>query len=275
MKTPLRVHICVVGYELDRISQAAIDQKADKVVLITQKENDSGRDYFIENRRRIIDKGIEVQEEFVDDIRDLPHLLRIIKKVIDNEHKENSIFINISSGSTLSAIAGTISSMMFEKERKIIPYYVKPKTYKQDIDEETGLKPQTEGIEVIKKILTFQMQLPSKELMIVLKYLKEEEEKGHTVTKKDLIEFSKEEEHLKLIRETKRHLANKIKVEKQAADDKNKEDKEKAKDYAWINQNIIRKLKEEWNLIEIYKIGTNACVKLNEKGKTMLDYLGY
>nr|WP_321430322.1 hypothetical protein [uncultured Methanolobus sp.] len=90
-----------------------------------------------------------------------------------------------------------------------------------------------------------------------------------------MIEFSKEEEHLKLIRETKRHLANKIKVEKQAADDKNKEDKEKAKDYAWINQNIIRKLKEEWNLIEIYKIGTNACVKLNEKGKTMLDYLGY
>ena len=99
MKTPLRVHICVVGYELDRISQAAIDQKADKVVLITQKENDSGRDYFIENRRRIIDKGIEVQEEFVDDIRDLPHLLRIIKKVIDNEHKENrglSILLGLS-----------------------------------------------------------------------------------------------------------------------------------------------------------------------------------
>jgi hypothetical protein len=164
---------------------------------------------------------------------------------------------------------------MFEKERKIIPYYVKPKAYKQDIDEETGLKPQTEGIEDIKKILTFQMQLPSKELMIVLKYLKEEEEKGHTITKKDLIDFSKEEEHLKLIRETKRHLANKIKVEKEATDDKNKEDREKAKDYAWINQNIIRELKEEWNLIEIYKIGTNVCVKLNEKGKTMLDYLGY
>jgi hypothetical protein len=274
MKTPLRVHICVVGYELDRISQAAIDQKADKVILITQEERDSGREYFLENKRRLCEKDIDVKEEYVDDIRDLSHLLKVIKKAIDNEDKENNIFINISSGSTLSAIAGTISSMMFAKERNIFPYYVRPKEYNQGKNDGSGLNPQTEGIEEITSIPTFQMQLPSKELLIVLKYLKEEAENEHIVTKKDLIDFSKENEHLSKLRKNKRNLANRIKVEKETESTDDNEKKEKHRDYAWINQNITRKLKEEWDLIDVYRIGNNICVRLNEKGKTMLDYLG-
>ncbi|WNY24907.1 hypothetical protein MsAc7_04360 [Methanolapillus millepedarum] len=48
--TPLRIHLVVVGFEIDRISLAATMKKADKVYLISKKEDDEGKDYLEENK---------------------------------------------------------------------------------------------------------------------------------------------------------------------------------------------------------------------------------
>jgi hypothetical protein len=276
MKTPLRVHICVVGFEIDRISSAAIQEKADKVYLISQEENDMGRAYLEENEKKLKEKRVTVEKRFVNNISELPDLLNAIKKIIESEDKDNLIFINISSGSTLSAIAGTISSMMYDSERKITPYYVKPEKYLEGVAKRNELAPRTKGIKNITEILTFPMKLPSKELMIILKHLSDSEINKIHVTKKDLIEFSKEHEELRNIREDNRHTASKIedinKSKKLPAH--NEEAKQKAKDYAWINQNIITKLKDDWDLIKIQKVGRNTYIELNDKGRNMLKYLG-
>jgi len=276
MKTPLRVHICVVGFEIDRISSAAIQKKADKVYLISQKEKDMGRAYLEENESKLKEKGIAVQKEFVNNISELPDLLNAIKNIIESEDKNNLIFINISSGSTLSAIAGTISSMMYDSERTITPYYVKPEKYSEGLAKRNELAPRTEGIKDITEILTFPMKLPSKELMIILRHLYDSEINKINVTKKDLIEFSKEHAELRNIREENRHTASKIEDLSKSKNlpAKNEETKQKAKDYAWINQNIITKLKDDWDLIKIQKVGRNTYIELNDKGRNMLKYLG-
>jgi len=281
MEIPLRVHICVVGFELDRISKAAIEKKADKVYLISQNENDDGRWFLQENRRRLEKEGIIVQEEFVEHVNELPDLLSKIKKIIKEEDEINNIYLNISSGSTLSAIAGTIISMMFGNNRKIIPYYVKPTDYSEtlefkitDAQKENGeAMPRSIGVKEITEILTFPIRLPSDDLIIVLNYLQDEESNKKIVTKKDLIEFTKSNDYLSKMRDDNRHLSGKLEEKNKILFVKNNESNQKAKDYAWINQNIISKLKDEWNLIDVKMIGKHSCIKINYKGMKMLSYL--
>lgn len=284
MKNPLRVHICVVGFEIDRISEAAINMKADKVYLISQEIGDKGREFVDINKRLLEVKNIEVIVEFAESVHELSALLSKIKKIIREEDKDNYIFINISSGSTLSTIAGIISSMMF-KDRKITPYYVKPENYPDNANNEEiknlltklNLKrpPQSVGVKEIQEIPTFPIKLPNKELIVVLEYLQNSKSEGKQVTKKDLIEFSKKNKCLKEMRENNSQLIGELE-EKSKAKNSNKMDEtssQKYRDYAWLNQNIINKLKDDWNLIDVEKGGKFVRVILNEKGEKMLSYL--
>lgn len=285
MKNPLRVHICVVGFEIDRISEAAIRMKADKVYLISQEHGDKGREFLIVNKMLLEEKNIEVKVQLIDSVHDLSILLGIIKKIIRDENNDNYIFINISSGSTLSTIAGTISSMMFEKDKIIIPYYVKPENYPDNASSEEinslltkyNIKrpPQSIGVKEIQQIPTFPIRLPNRELIVVLKYLQSAKKDGRKVTKKDLIEFSKEDACLKELRESNSQFVSELKVKSQAkkSNEKDNGSGQIFRDYAWLNQNIINKLKDDWNLIDIEKGGKFVRVTINEKGEKMLSYL--
>lgn len=283
MKSPLRVHICVVGFEIDRISEAAIKMKADKVYLISQEKEDQGREFLEENKKLLTEMNIQVVVELVESVHELPPLLRKIKKIIREEDKDNYIFINISSGSTLSTIAGTISSMMFEN-RKIIPYYVKPKSYLGNNNEEImdtlkrlDLKrpPQSVGVKEIQEIPTFPIRLPDNELIVVLEYLQKAKNEGKKVTKKDLIEFSKRNPYLIEMRKNNSQLIGELEKKSNARSFKKIDEllSQKYRDYAWLNQNIIVKLKDYWNLIDIEKGGKFVRVTINEKGEKMLSYL--
>jgi hypothetical protein len=284
MKSPLRVHICVVGFEIDRISEAAIKMKADKVYLISQEKEDMGREFLEVNKRILEERNIEVIVKFTESVRDLSILLCSIKKIIREEENDNYIYINISSGSTLSTVAGTLSSMMFEKDKKVIPYYVKPEDYPDNTDR--GLSslltkfnitrpPQSIGVKEIQEIPTFPIRLPNRELIAVLEYLQSSKNEGRQVTKKDLIEFSKKDACLKALRESNSQIISELK-DKGKAKPSTKEDDGSGqiyRDYAWLNQNIINKLKDDWNLIDIEKSGKFVRIILNEKGEKMLSYL--
>lgn len=285
MKHPLRVHICVVGFEIDRISEAAIRMKADKVYLISQEKKDKGREFLEVNRRILEEKNIDVIVKLVESVHDLSTLLCNIKKIIRDEEKDNYIYINISSGSTLSTIAGTISSMMLIKDRNIFPYYVKPENYPDSAgtEELTSLltkydikrHPQSIGVKEIQEIPVFPIRLPSNELIVVLEYLQSAKNEGRQVTKRDLIGFSKTNTCLKAFRDSNRQLIEKLKVKSKATNSAGEDDGpgQTYRDYAWLNQNIINKLKDDWNLIDIEQGGKFVHVTLNEKGEKMLSYL--
>jgi hypothetical protein len=274
MEPPLRVHICVVGFELDRINLAATEMKADKVYLISQeKEGNQGKKFVDENKRILEERDIIVQEEHVPDIRNFSGLLSKIKHIIISEDEKHFIYINTSSGSTLAAIAGTISSMMFSEKRNIIPYYVKPKKYSSGNEARNRLNPISEGVAEITELLTFPMKLPKKELIIALEYIEKNEKSD--VTKKDLINYSYKNETLKAFRESKKTLAGRLNEKTKNNNTSSKEEsvKQTAKDYAWLNQNIISKLKDEWGLIYTEKVGQFSCIRLTSKGKNMVEYL--
>lgn len=261
----LRVHIVVVGFEIDRISLAAIQQKADRVYLISQKKNDQGQPYLEENKRILEENRIEVNVETIDDVRNITDILHKIREIIEKE-KNNQIYINISSGSNLSAIAGTISSMMYNKYQ-ITPYYVKPEKYlecKNREEEKYKNFPQlqTAGIKEIIEVIIFPAQLPNLQLIEVLKYLKKQ--KGGQVRKKELINYIIENPNL---------FPNYIKDKNPSKAKTSPKDLERAKDYAWVNQNIVNKLKNEWKMVEIEMIGKYSYIKLTKRGEDMLGYL--
>ena len=271
MKTQLRVHICVVGFEIDRICKAAIREKADKVYLIEQENNDDGK-WAVDENERILkehENNIDVQRYPIDNIRDIQPLIKAIREIIVQE-EGNFIYINISSGGCRSAIAGIMSSMMFSNGTRIIPYYVTPESYQPNSKSNARGKkagarqPLSYGIKQIEEIITFPLAKPSKELISVLKHIRDKENGLH---KAELIDFCKT--NTEILKWRKRQ-ANIVTRSNNLEEDPTKG---KARDYAWINQNIVSKLKDEWRLIDEEKVGKTKLLHINDEGRKMLKYL--
>ena len=274
---PLRVHIAIVGFEIDRISEAAIQRKADRVYLISRENfdgKDEGRLFLEKNKDILMDKNIEVFIEEIPDIQNLFFILSKLKEIIRSE-KGNLIYINISCGSNLSAIGGTIASMMFDKHYNITPYYVKPLKYVNCDDSERVSFPnlRTAGIKEIIDIVTFPAQLPDQQLVSVLEELGKRADKQ--ISKSELISYF--ESNKKCFPNFPRDDVPQTKedVLKHKRGEGNKTPKievNRVKKYAWIEQNIIRKLKE-WEMVETLKDGKYSYVKLTKKGEDMLKFL--
>lgn len=246
MEKILRVHIAVVGFEIDRISQAAIEQKADVVYLISKEVDEKGQKYFDENKRILEENKIVVTEKKVEDIHDLISIVKVMREIIHSE-ENNLIYINTSSGSIPAAIAGTIVATMVEKDYNVTLYYVKPETYFNSPEKDFGKpQPQTKGVKEIQRINIFPAKLPDARLTKVLLEIHNNE----YLTKQKLIDFSIEKLDYKV--ETKGVYG--------------------PREYAWINKNIIEKL-DAWEFITIQKVGKNSQISLTEKGKTMVEYL--
>jgi hypothetical protein len=247
MGRELRVHITVIGFEVDRISQAAIDHKADIVYLISKDDEEKGKIYLEENERILTENRIEVKKRTVSDVHDLTAVLKKMKEII-REEKNNSIYINVSSGSIPAAIAGTIVATMFEDGYQIKPYYVKPETYLNPKSESDELQPRTEGIKEIQEISIFPAKLPDERLTKVLIKIHE----NGPIFKQKLITFS---------------------IETLGYDaELKKDDKYGSKEHTWVNKNIVEKL-DRWGFINITKVGRNSKISLTNKGKNMVEYL--
>ncbi|WP_327050558.1 HFX_2341 family transcriptional regulator domain-containing protein [Halomicrococcus gelatinilyticus] len=113
-----------VGYEEERIYKSAIEYKADKVVLIGHSE-DGPEDE--ERAERIIEQlanhSIQVVRDSCD-IFDLYDSLGLIAEFI-TEFEDDEVYVNVSTGSKVTAIAGMIACMAIDAT----PYYVRARDY--------------------------------------------------------------------------------------------------------------------------------------------------
>ena len=125
IKPRLRVHICPVGFEEDRIVIPISKLKADKVYLITQ----SGEDLAKGAVQRIVTalKSQKLEPTVVCcDIHNLEKCFSTISEILYREASEgNDVYVNASSGTNILSIAGTMACMMWGG----IPYYAIPETY--------------------------------------------------------------------------------------------------------------------------------------------------
>lgn len=233
----LRVHIAPVGFEIDRVVIPAKRMKADMVwLLIHENPSEDKAGPFIEKIQKQLKKtNIKVGIEYHDRL-DLFQIIKKTKELIEKEFP-NDIFVNLSSGSKIQAIALMMTCMMFGKEKLVTPFYAEAKDYPGFAGKQMSY-----GVKNIMQVPVYKMQTPKSEHVKALKIIKEN--KGR-ITKKQMAELAEKE---KLI------VVNA------------KEENVTQARFASLDKNIIQPLEEQWKFIETEKIGRNRWIKITQEG---------
>jgi len=254
MKKPAyarRVHISPVGFEIDRVVEPLIRMEADKVYLFAEgNENADKLKHFIgEISKRLENESIEIEQRGWE----LKHIelyatLREYRRIIDEE-AGNDIFINVSTGSKIHAIAGMIASMIFKKDDlKIMPYYVVPEKY---ADSPSNNVQYTSGCKEIKTLPNYRIEKPSDDIMDVLMKISEIEKTGTPVTKKILIE-----------------VLEKANIQLTA----DKESRNDAGKYNALQRKYLKPL-TDWGYIRLDERSKRPRIELTEEGRNALMFL--
>lgn len=182
MPIKLRVHIAPVGFEFQRITGPLEKMKADRVYLVSHIKDDKAIAFIDAIKDRLKDRcpSLEIKEEHAE----LWDLFDCVKKYRDIFNKEkandNMIFVNVSTGSKVAAIAGTIACMLWGGT----PYYQKIEYEKGTPDvKEEALRDE------ILEVPVFSITHPKEECLLIIDII--ERNKGR-ITKKELIKVLKE-----------------------------------------------------------------------------------
>lgn len=241
----LRIHIAPAGYELDRITMPALRMKADRVWLLAfnDKDKDGARSFREEVEKFLAGKSIETKVKECN-IIDLYDVLRAMREIIVEE-KNNSIFINVASGSKIEAIAGMLTASIFGELTSITPYYAVPEDYnvKPEITE-----PISNGLKSIEFLPEYHIEQPKSELIQLLSIISKQ---GGKIRKKRLMEIAVENG---LIYSSGKNKAQSY--------------------YASLNTNYLEKMKN-WKLIqEVVGGGRSKEIQITNAGRDMLKFLG-
>ena len=154
----LRVHVALVGFEVDRIVLPAIEM-TDRVWLIVHNNPsvDEGHQFVKSIRDKLKHARIECLQTEADRV-ELFDILRALRIIILKE-KGNSILVNVSVGSKIQAIASMMACMMFKDIAMIKPYYVVPERYTSSLAKEE--KQETEGLKQIIGLPEYKIEIPS------------------------------------------------------------------------------------------------------------------
>lgn len=234
LNVPDRVHIMPVGYEYERIIEPAEEFRADRVVLIgheEDKEGDAGEEHLREAIQTLEDRGVKIDPRECD-IFDLYSSMGTIAESIA-EHEDDDVYVNVSTGSKVTAIAGMIASMVLE----CTPYYVRARNYDDDPDD----------IREVTELPTYPIDAPDSEQVDVLQFIERYSEQQGPPTKGDIIHFS---EHQKLDY-VSRNIAGKGK-------------------YRLLDTHIVEPLKERGYIAES-KQGRSKMLTLTDDGRAALE----
>jgi hypothetical protein len=122
MKVPLRVHIIPIGDDkLERIIKPPIEDKADRVYLISMEGQDLYRSMLEGAERVLKEYGKEVEIEYCD-LTDYESILKVFASIIKKEQDQRHIiYLSISTGGNMAAAASITASMLFGGH----PYFTK------------------------------------------------------------------------------------------------------------------------------------------------------
>lgn len=250
LKVPDRTHVMAMGYEEERLYRVAERLKADNVLIVKHDdENEHGRGkHHLEVVLDALDKK-DIENEVIQcDIFDMYQSLGIISEII-SQHENDEVFVNVSTGSKVTAIAGMIACMV---TGKATPYYVQASEYPGFKDASDKEYPAPRGIEEITELPRYPIDPPAAQEIEVLNYIHSQNKQGEQVTKGNIIHFG-EKNNLPFITESK--------VE------------EKGK-YRQLDAHIIEPLLES-GYITTRKEGRNKVVSITERGENAIRAFGY
>lgn len=164
----IRVHIAPIGFEEDRILLPVKKLRAEKVILISNElAYEKAKKFYDVVRKQLELANIDVELRRAP-IFQLEQSMKLFSDII-SEYKEEQLFINISSGSKIQALAGYISAMAAKAEGiQVTLYYVEPEKYTEDPPK----NPISHGCKRILPLPIFPLLSPSKEIQYAISLLK-------------------------------------------------------------------------------------------------------
>ena len=124
-----RVHISPIGFDVIRVTKPLTEMKADKAYLVSHSSDNNPTKKFVNKVKKELNKCSHVEIiEVKTDIWDMNDCLKQFKEIKDKE-KNNDIFINISTGTKITAVAGMLTCMLWTAN----PYFV-PIKYPDNIE---------------------------------------------------------------------------------------------------------------------------------------------
>lgn len=189
-RPPDAVHIAPLGIEDDRISQPAIEYEADRLILLTYLPRTPPLEHVLESlESALTDHGIDYQlrEANFDDLFDG---LGTIAQTIEDQPDRDDVYVNVSSGNKIAAIAGMIACMATSDA---VPYYVTAEEHDSNFPHPSGSGPST-GVRSIEPIPRYPMEAPDTEHLRIMKHIDEQDTTMRDTdepfaTKSELIEF--------------------------------------------------------------------------------------
>src|SRR2546427_4477047 len=237
MKNPLRVHICPVGFEVQRVADPLARMKADKAYLITYRADDPAHQCLVRIKESLSKQAVQIQliEEYVN-IWDLVQCIIKFKDVIRRE-RGNTVFINVSTGTKVTAIAGTIVSML----EGSTPYYAKV-----DHTQQRHPIPTREKVDDPFEVPVYRLKPPRPEAVKILEFI---DKSNGFLKKKELIRKLREIEIIRPV--TKPNLSQ-------------------AAAHSQLRA-LLDPLEKDWHFITSENQGRSSVIQLTEQGRIGLQ----
>lgn len=159
-----RVHIAPMGVEDDRITESALEYKAERVILMEYIPPTSEMTNIKEEiTKRFDENGVEYEFRTVGGFEDLfegtAEFIRIIE-----EHCTDELWVNISSGNKISAVAGMIACATTEVAT---PYYVTAEGGDSNDPMHTHSEPAI-GVQEVQEVPPYPMDRPSDDELLLM-----------------------------------------------------------------------------------------------------------
>ncbi|WP_338741366.1 DUF6293 family protein [Haloplanus salilacus] len=253
MNVAERVHVMPLGFEHDRIVEPAMEYRADRVVLLDWLAADVERpDYHDDVVADLEAAGVEVDRrdcnlfDLYDSIGVIAEIVTAEARPADDADLGNEVYVNLATGSKITAIAGMIACMVTGEAR---PYYVRAERYA------SGTEPVGYGMEVAIDLPTYPMERPDRQQIAVLDHVVEEGPRS----KRELIRFGAERD-LPFVRDCDRPFDASGKPTKQS--------------YARLRRHVVDPLVDR-GFVAVDAVGTTRRVRATEDGHNARTAFGY
>lgn len=243
MNEDLRIHLCPVGFEVKRVVDPLVWMRADKVYLITYKPGDDAQPYLEKIESDLKNYPyIELVKKFVN-MWDLFECLELMGEIISKE-SGNKLYVNVSTGTKITAIAGMLSCMLWGA----FPYYARVSYPSNNKTVPTV----TEFVENPPDLLPiYGINKPKPEYLLILKLLKDN---GSKLRKSRLIERLENEGIIKKRSEVGGEFSASAKHSQLRA--------------------LLEPMIRDWNYIQIEAEGRRSTVILTDQGANALRIFG-
>jgi hypothetical protein len=246
------VHVVPVGFEVERATAAPIAERADRVYLITRGERDAAAPFVAEVRRRLSEASWPIDLRVVgtdpwsvfETLASYRTIFESERRVVRSAPGVLPLRVNVSTGTKITAIAGTLACMLWNGEA----YYAQV-TRSWYSDRTPHVRAVNDVVDRIEPVNVYELRSPSPELVEVLVAL---DHRGGSLRKRDLI----------------RELG----LDRSGADGT-------AAPSPQAQHGRLRRrlepLEQRWGFVESESAGPRARIRLTEQGRVALALFGH